>query len=182
MKVIYVVGVAGVLSGPEVLKVIPGIGYQKPENALELPAVLEVPAEGFAWALVSGKAVQVPDHRGIVFRIEDGVAQEHFEVGSLPADLTWKPWPGLFHVWGGDDWVLDTVAQLEATKANERVWRNAQIAATDYLVFPDYPISTEQRAELYVFRQQLRDWPAGSQFPDQADRPQAPAWITDLPR
>ena len=181
MKVIYVVGVAGVLSGPEVLKEIPGIGYQKPENAVELPAVLEVPAEGFAWALVSGKAVQVPDHRGIVYRTEDGSAQEHFEVGNLPAGLTWKAWPGLFHVWGDDDWVLDTTAQLEAIKATERVWRNAQIAATDYLVFPDYPISSAQRAELYTYRQQLRDWPAAGPFPGSSDRPSAPNWIADLP-
>ena len=41
-----------------------------------------------------------------------------------------------------------------------RTERDRRLAATDYLLMPDYPISDEQRAVLQVYRQALRDLPS----------------------
>ncbi|MDE7371596.1 MAG: phage tail assembly chaperone [Desulfovibrio sp.] len=38
--------------------------------------------------------------------------------------------------------------------------RDAKLAATDYLVAPDYPLTEEQRAAVISYRQSLRDLPA----------------------
>ena len=38
--------------------------------------------------------------------------------------------------------------------------RDAKLAATDYLVVPDYPLSEEERAAVTAYRQVLRDLPA----------------------
>jgi len=181
MSVIYIIGLGGELFGPVELPVVPGIGVQKPGDALELPQELSAPADGCVWALVEEEVVQLPDHRGTVYSIIDGSPQQHFDLGNLPAGFTTHERPGLFYVWGGDGWVLDESAQLEATKAAERGWRNARIWATDFLVFPDYPISAEQRIELYAYRQALRDWPAAGEFPGQQNRPVPPDWIAQLP-
>lgn len=179
MTVIYLVGTDGVLAGPITLAVVPGIGAQMPDNAVELPAALPAADAGYAWAFVEGAAQQLPDHRGIVYRTEDGSQLFHDELGPLPDGLTEIPKPGPLYVWSGDGWVLDVVAELEAAHAAERAWRNAQIAATDFLVMPDYPISDARRAELYAYRQSLRDWPVAGQFPDGEHRPQPPDWITE---
>ncbi len=133
MTVIYLVGTDGVLAGPITLAVVPGIGAQMPDNAVELPAALPAADAGYAWAFVEGAAQQLPDHRGIVYRTEDGSQLFHDELGPLPDGLTEIPKPGPLYVWSGDGWVLDVVAELEAAHAAERAWRNAQIAATDFL-------------------------------------------------
>lgn len=182
MSAIYLIGLVGELSGPITLPVVPGIGCQMPDNAIELAQELAAPAEGFVWAMIEGDAVQLADHRGTVYGTADGSPQQHAALGNLPAGLTAQKWPGLFYVWEGASWVLDEAAQLEATKAAERLWRNAQISVTDYLVLPDYPISADQRAELYAYRQALRDWPAAGQFPGQQNRPEPPGWIAELPQ
>lgn len=41
-----------------------------------------------------------------------------------------------------------------------RAERNARLAASDYLVMPDYPLSDEARATVSAYRQALRDLPA----------------------
>ena len=38
--------------------------------------------------------------------------------------------------------------------------RDTRIAATDFCLMPDYPISTEELAEVKAYRQALRDLPA----------------------
>ncbi|MNN44238.1 hypothetical protein D3C81_1585180 [compost metagenome] len=179
MSAIYLNLAGGGLDGPITLPVVPGIGVQMPDNAIELPAELPAPDAGHAWALVAGKPKQLQDHRGIVYSTVDGRPLSHETLGPLPDGTTNAPKPGLFYTWGGDGWVLDEVAQLEAAHATERAWRNAQIAATDFLVMPDYPISAERRDELYAYRQRLRDWPVTGQFPDADHRPQPPAWIAE---
>lgn len=179
MTAIYFVDLAGVLSGPITLPVVPGIGVQVPDNAIELPDVLPNQGEGFAWALVDGEPVLQADHRGTVYNTESGESRPHTVLGDLPEGLTTLKWPGRFYVWDGDGWTLDEAAQLEAMLGIERAWRNGAIASTDYLVMPDYPISAEQRSELYAYRQALRDWPSLDQFPDQQARPQPPAWISE---
>ncbi len=64
--------------------------------------------------------------------------------------------------------------------SKERVWRDRQIAATDYLAMPDYPLTDAQRSEMHVYRQALRDWPAAGGFPTQENRPQPPAWLAQV--
>ena len=46
-----------------------------------------------------------------------------------------------------------------------RVERDQRLAATDYLLMPDYPISDDQRAVVQAYRQALRDLPAQSGAP-----------------
>jgi hypothetical protein len=180
MSAIYLIDLAGALTGPITLPVVPGIGCQMPEDAVDLGRKLEAPVEGYVWALVEGKPVQVADQRGQVYSTATGTARPYTALGDLPSGLTEQPWPGPFHVWGGSAWVLDETAQREAAQEVERVWRNVQISATDYLAMPDYPITTAQRSELYTYRQALRDWPDVTLFPDKAGRPQPPVWFAQL--
>lgn len=84
-----------------------------------------------------------------------------------------NPRPSEFHEWRDGEWALDEVAQ----KSAERAWRDARIGATDFLAMPDYPLSEAARAELYAYRQALRDWPQSEAFPAQEHRPQPPEWI-----
>lgn len=46
-----------------------------------------------------------------------------------------------------------------------RTKRDRRLAATDYLLMPDYPISDDQRAVVQAYRQALRDLPAQSGAP-----------------
>lgn len=75
---------------------------------------------------------------------------------------------------------------IEETAGFERVWRNAQLAATDGLVARDRDeledgggttLTTEQYAELQTYRRELRDWPQGPFFPFSEHRPVAPRWL-----
>lgn len=180
---IYLFDPLGILAGPfewSEFPEIPGFGQHLPGNAIQLENALDQPAAGHVWALVDGEPQQLADYRGIVYHTDTGAEEEHFEIGDLPEGLTGKRWPGRFYVWADGDWVLDEAAQIEAARAVERAWRNAQIAATDYLAMPDYPITAEQRADLYAYRQALRDWPDVTLFPDLSGRPQPPAWIAGL--
>ncbi|EUB74469.1 hypothetical protein PMI27_000645 [Pseudomonas sp. GM41(2012)] len=182
---IYLFDPLGILSGPFELSAfpeVPGFGQYLPGNTVQLENPLAQPEAGHVWALVEGKPQQLADYRGMVYHTDTGAEDEHVELGDLPEGLTAKPWPGQFYVWAGGDWVLDAVAQIAAAQAGERAWRNAQIASTDYLVMPDYPLSADQRAELYAYRQALRNWPEAGQFPDQKDRPVSPSWIADQPK
>ena len=38
-----------------------------------------------------------------------------------------------------------------------RAERNARLAATDYMLMPDYPITEERKAQVITYRQALRD-------------------------
>ena len=78
-----------------------------------------------------------------------------------------------------DEWLPDNHADLQPCPTTaERTWRDAQLASTDYAAMPDYPLTEDARAELYAYRQDLRDWPQSEAFPNQADRPQPPEWLT----
>lgn len=68
----------------------------------------------------------------------------------------------------------------------ERLWRDAQLAATDGMVARDRDeledgggttLTTEQYAELQAYRRELRDWPQGASFPFSEHRPVAPRWL-----
>ena len=57
------------------------------------------------------------------------------------------------------------VPTVEDLAASIRAERDKRIAATDYLVMPDYPISQENLEEIKVYRQALRDIPQQQGFP-----------------
>ena len=53
----------------------------------------------------------------------------------------------------------------EARFERLRSERDRRLAATDYLLMPDYPISDDQRAVVQAYRQALRDLPSQSGAP-----------------
>lgn len=65
----------------------------------------------------------------------------------------------------------------EELAAQARSQRDALIAATDYLMATDYPLTDEKRRELTVYRQALRDVPEQSGFPTEIVWPTKPAWV-----
>ncbi|MFG0862621.1 phage tail assembly chaperone [Pseudomonas sp. CJQ_13] len=127
---------------------------------------------GDAWELVS-------DHRGVVYETLTGAAVQHDELGELPENLTSLPCPGPFFVWSGGGWALDEVEQQAAESATERAWRDECLAKTDYLAMPDYPLTEAARAEVIAYRQALRDWPEGGEFPLVEHRPLPPSWLPE---
>ena len=58
--------------------------------------------------------------------------------------------------------------------ASTRQKRDRLIAATDYLVTPDYPISDDRLAKVKIYRQALRDVPEQSGFPRSITWPDKP--------
>ncbi|SED37701.1 DUF4376 domain-containing protein [Pseudomonas anguilliseptica] len=120
---IYIADNAGVLTGPVDLPVIPGIGIQVPSNALQLEALLDEPTAGNVWALVNGQPQQLPDHRGKVYRKEDGAELQHAEVGELPDALTTEPRTSPAHRWLDGAWQFDAALAAAQREADElTVW------------------------------------------------------------
>lgn len=77
------------------------------------------------WACRDGQAVELADHRGIYYRTDTGERVEHAELGELPEGLTSKERPSQFHVWQGDDWVLDEDAERLARVPQSIAMRQA---------------------------------------------------------
>ena len=63
----------------------------------------------------------------------------------------------------------DTVLAASARHKRDRL-----IAATDYLVTPDYPIEPDRLAKIKIYRQALRDIPEQSGFPRSITWPAKP--------
>ena len=63
----------------------------------------------------------------------------------------------------------DTVLAASARQKRDRL-----IAATDYLVTPDYPISDDRLAKVKTYRQALRDIPKQAGFPRTITWPKKP--------
>ena len=61
-----------------------------------------------------------------------------------------------------------------ALAASARQKRDRLIAATDYLVTPDYPISDDRLAKVKTYRQALRDIPEQAGFPRTITWPKKP--------
>lgn len=118
MTAIYLIDPAGVLAGPVVLPIVPGIGVQLPSNAIELADELVVPGAGHVLTMVDGKVETVVDHRGMVFLTATGVQTEWTALGKLPEGYTTEPRPDPFHVWRDGGWYLDEEA-LTASKVAE---------------------------------------------------------------
>ncbi|MBT9266037.1 tail fiber assembly protein [Pseudomonas sp. MG-9] len=112
----YLFDGSGALSGPVEFPVTPGIGIQLPANAVELTYELPEPEAGRSWALINGVPREVIDRRGVVYRKDGGAQQIWSELGELPDTLTAQPWPGEFHVWRDNAWVLDEQARLSSVR------------------------------------------------------------------
>ncbi len=76
----------------------------------------------------------------------------------------------------------------EVLKLNERVWRDAQLSATDGVVsrhrdeLEEAQVTTltpAQYSELQVYRRALRNWPEAGEFPLIDHRPQPPSWLAE---
>ena len=69
---------------------------------------------------------------------------------------------------------LGALATAGEMGAAIRAERDRRIAATDYLVMPDYPMATDALAAVKTYRQTLRDLPARDGFPWDGDIAAAP--------
>ena len=85
----------------------------------------------------------------------DNVAPKDADVGGIAIVLT--------------DAEYDTVLAASARQKRDRL-----IAATDYLVTPDYPIEPDRLAKVKIYRQALRDIPGQSGFPRSITWPKKP--------
>ena len=85
----------------------------------------------------------------------DNVAPKDADMGGIAIYLT-------------DD-EYDTVLAASARQKRDRL-----IAATDYLVTPDYPIEPDRLAKVKIYRQALRDVPEQSGFPRTIAWPEKP--------
>ena len=65
----------------------------------------------------------------------------------------------------------------EELARNVRAIRDVKLAETDYLVFPDYPISEESLAEAKAYRQNLRDITEQAGFPKDVIWPDVPRFL-----
>lgn len=66
------------------------------------------------------------------------------------------------------------IAKQEQTEEAIRAKRNTLIAETDFLMMPDYPLSSEGRQAVQAYRQALRDVPQQEGFPFGVHWPEKP--------
>lgn len=76
----------------------------------------------------------------------------------------------------------------ELLAANERAWRDRQLAESDGVVSRHRDeveaggattLTAAQYSELQAYRQELRKWPQGEEFPLVDHRPVAPTWLVE---
>jgi hypothetical protein len=148
MSFIYIADSAGALSGPVSLPVVPGVGVQVPENAIELADVLPPCDPARAWALVDGESVQLMDRRGLVYQTETGAALVWSALGDLPEGVTSAPFPGPYHVWRSGAWELDEAAQASATAALVLAERDSRLRAAQLRIAPlQYAVNLDMATE-----------------------------------
>ena len=85
----------------------------------------------------------------------DNVGDKSGGIGSIAIVLT--------------DAEYDTVLAASARQKRDRL-----IAATDYLVTPDYPIESDRLTKVKIYRQALRDIPEQAGFPRTITWPEKP--------
>ena len=100
------------------------------------------------------KVFAVLNPQGIVCNLV--VARDKLEESWIDVtDLETRPEIGNLYTEG--------VFSLYVDPAKEKLWRNQELSATDWIVpVIDHP----QHAQYLVYRQALRDWPATEDFPD----------------
>lgn len=127
-------------------------------------------------------------------RIENGSVVETTDLDPserFHPDLLWRACPsdvrpGWAIIDGG---FSPSPVQTSTEQAEvERVWRNFELGATEWLVTRHRDehdlgvaptLTVKQFPELLSYRQALRDWPQTATFPSAEFRPIAPSWIAD---
>jgi hypothetical protein len=102
-------------------------------------------------------------------------------VCSVP-DSEYKDIPGVLEVLADNLEPIIFAEELEARRLKEfqvaaeliRQTRNTLLAQTDIYTLPDYPISSEKRAEWLAYRQLLRDITNQETFPNNVTWPIPP--------
>lgn len=124
-------------------------------------------------------------------RLEDGVVVETTDIdpeGRYHPDLKWRACaaqvqPGWLYANGA---FSEKVESEEERRAAERLWRDVELAARQWLrerhrdeqdLGRPTTLSNEQFTELLAYLQALRDWPQAEAFPGPAQRPTPPSWI-----
>lgn len=110
--------------------------------------------------------------------------QEVADVDPLvPGAVLWParstpvaPPPGVPSRWDGTQWHPDE----DGMAALLRRRRNELLAATDFLVLPDYPHKPGQRAEVVAYRMMLRELTNQDGFPVAVVWPQAPTFVAHI--
>ncbi|PUA46991.1 phage tail protein [Pseudomonas protegens] len=122
--------------------------------------------------------------------------------GSMPADaveisedlylsVIGNPAPGKIraHDDRGLPYLVDAPEVVPDPKAQERQWRDAELASVMWLrerhrdqleVEAPTTLTDGQLKELLVYMQALRDWPQSADFPDSKHRPERPEWADGL--
>lgn len=107
MNAIYLFDDLNVLHGPVDLPPVPGLGVQLPSNGIVLPEDLPEAPPGQVWALEGDDPQLIEDHRGPVYRTNDGGVEQFLKLGKLPPEYTTQPRPSAAHHWQDDAWVID---------------------------------------------------------------------------
>lgn len=134
-KMVYTIDVAGALC-PYLLAETPGIGYQMPDNAVDLGRELTPPVEGSAWVLMDGEPKLTADYRGVVYSTDTGKAHRFDALGDLPVGFTVNPPPGQFYEWHDGAWQLDQSAQEAAVAAQALLDRDKHLREATLRIAP----------------------------------------------
>lgn len=149
----------------------------------------------------------------IYARVEHGVVVERIDTGDYVINQLFAPSFVESMVLVPDDRQIEIGAPLDALPAayepssaaqdslvpqafisaepesapSARAWRQASLAATEWLVTRHHDeqalgrgthLSAAQYLQLLEYRQALRDWPGSPSFPAMDSRPAVPQWLT----
>ena len=147
----------------------PGVVRLRWRNPDKVPSPLVTPA------LFAARRVAAPQADGPVtvnlYALETGQGsvwrEEAAEVRLAEGLVTQETWQEICAAKAAEEyaaWLASPETEAERFELL-RAARDAKLAATDYLVAPDYPLTEEQRAEVTAWRQALRDLPAQESAP-----------------
>ncbi|WLH11671.1 phage tail assembly chaperone [Pseudomonas hefeiensis] len=123
--------------------------------------------------------------------VQEGVVLETTDVdpeGRYHPDLKWRSCAVQVQTgWLFENEVfVEKVAVLEERIATERLWRDGELTARQWLrdrhrdeqdLGRTTTLNNEQFVDLLDYLQKLRDWPQSELFPDTGLRPIPPSWI-----
>ncbi|PHX39824.1 hypothetical protein AO284_37070 [Pseudomonas sp. NZIPFR-PS2] len=110
---------------------------------------------------------------------------------ALVLSVIGNPAPGKIrdHDENGLPFLVDSPPpSAEQLAAVERIWRDVQLLATDGIINRHRDqveaggattLTVEQYKVLQNYRQDLRNWPDASDFPESVKRPVAPIWLVE---
>ncbi len=111
----------------------------------------------------------VPDFTAYTYYKRENGEQVNLELGQSPDNtLTKVPPTDPDATFNGKNWIVSP----EVLSQRVRSKRNALLAQSDHLVMPDYPAKNLEAVKTY--RQNLRDLPGVSSFPNSVTFPEPP--------